>query len=99
VRVIGRDIVHKFKFNTVAKQDEAPRIFLLRRDERLRKINTEVVDEKKQAEGRLAIPSNKELFVKNQEYSGYSTANKAHERRLNQRNFDNKRMDQLTSYM
>ena len=61
VRVIGRDIVHKFKFNTVVKQDEATRIFTHRRDERLRKLNAE--DEKKLAEGRLAIMSNKELYV------------------------------------
>ena len=91
VRVIGRDIVHKFKFNTIVKQDEATRIFTHRRDDRLRKQNAE--DDKKLTEGRLAIMSNRELFVDKQNYDEFSKANAKHEKKLNQRNFDIKRID------
>ena len=91
VRVIGRDIVHKFKFNTIVKQDEASKIFTHRRDDRLRKLNAE--DDKKPTEGRLAIMSNRELFVEKQNYDEFSKANAKHERKLVQRNFDIKRID------
>lgn len=57
----------------------------------MRKQNAE--DDKKPTEGRLAIMSNRELYVDKQNYDEFSKANAKHERKLNQRNFDIKRMD------